>query len=196
MEDQFEQFKNTWQEAKKEQPSVDSGKMLNTILKHHANSKRAHLMTLLILSFTALGLMAFFYFLAPMQETLSRIGIVLMIGGLIVRIVIEWVSHQKAARIDYSTDSSLSATQAQAFLGYRKKIHGPVTFTIVALYTIGFYLLTPEFSDHFSTFWMWMLDGSYLVIGVVLFLVIRQGVVREMKDLQRISDLQDALSQP
>ncbi|MEM9329439.1 MAG: hypothetical protein AAGA85_27510 [Bacteroidota bacterium] len=195
MKDPFEQLKSTWQEAKKEQTAADSSAMLQTILRHHGNSKRAHLMTILILSITALGLMAFFYYLAPLQTTLSRIGIGLMTGGLIVRIVIELVSHQKSIRIDYASNSNRSAKQAQAFYHYRKKIHGPVTLIIVALYTIGFYLLTPEFSNYFSTFWMWMIDGSYLVIGTVLFLGIRQGVVKEMQDLQRIYDLQDALNE-
>ena len=69
-----------------------------------------------------------------------------------------------------------------------------MTFTIIALYTIGFYSLTPEFANYFDTFWMWMMDGSYLVIGVVLFLVIRKGVVQEMRDLRRINELQNTLN--
>ena len=194
MEDHFEQLKTTWQEAQKEQQPGDSSDMLRTILKNHASSKRAHLMNVLILLITVLGLVAFFYFLAPMQETLSRVGIALMIGGLLVRIGIELLSHQKARQIDYSSSSSQSASQARAFFAYRKRIHGPVTFTIVALYTIGFYSLTPEFANYFDTFWMWMMDGSYLVIGGVLFMVIRKGVVREMRDLRRISELQNALN--
>lgn len=195
MEDKFEQLKNTWKEARKEQPSIDSSAMLRTILKNHASSKRAHLMNVLILFITVLGLTAFFYFVAPMQETLSRVGIGLMVGGLIVRIIIELVSHQKARQIDYSTNSSLSAKQAQEFFAYRKKIHGPVTFIIVALYTIGFYSLTPEFSNYFSPLWMWIIDGSYLLIGVLLFLGIRKGIVREIRDLKRIGDLQNALNE-
>lgn len=194
MEDKFEQLKNTWKEAKKEQQPVDSAAMLRTVQKNHNASKRAHLGNVLILLITVLGLIAFFYFVAPMQETFSRVGIVLMVGGLIVRIIIELVSHRKAVQIDYSSNSSRSAKQAQEFYTYRKKIHGPITFVIIALYTIGFYSLTPEFSKYFSTFWMWMMDGSYLLIGVLLFLGIRKGVVREMRDLKRISDLQNSLN--
>lgn len=195
MEDKFEQLKNTWKEARKEQPSIDSSAMLRTILKHHASSRRAHVMNVLILGITVLGLTAFFYFVAPMQEPLSRVGIGLMVGGLIVRIIIELVSHQKARQMDYSTNSSLSAKQAQEFFAYRKKIHGPITFVIVTFYTVGFYSLTPEFSNYFSTFWMWMMDGSYLVIGIVLFLGIRKGILQEIRDLKRIRDLQNTLNE-
>jgi len=195
MKDNFDQLKNSWQEVKKGQLSTDSTTMLQSILKHQAASKHTHLMNILILSITVIGLMAFFYFLAPMQETLSRVGIVLMIGGLLVRIIIELVSHRKAGQIDYSKNSSFSAKQTSDFFSYRKKIHGPVTFIIITLYTIGFYSLTPEFSNYFSTFWLWMMDGSYLIIGIILFLVIRKGVVQEMKDLQRINDLQSSLNQ-
>lgn len=195
MEDKFDQLKDSWREAKKAQQPFDSNTMLQTILANHNKSRRFHIMNSLILGIVVLGLCAFFYFLAPMQETLSRIGIGLMIGGLIVRIVIELVSHQKASRIDYAAASGESAGQAREFYAYRKKIHGPFTISIIALYTIGFYSLTPEFSTYFSTFWMWMMDGSYLVIGVVLFVGIRKGVLEEMRDLERIIEIQKALSE-
>ncbi len=193
MEDKFEELKNTWQEAKKGQQSVDSADMLQAILKNHNRSKRAHLGNVLVLSIVVVGLCAFFYFLAPLQDVMSRIGIGLMIGGLIIRIIIELVSHRKAKQIDYSVKSSESARQAHEFYDYRKKIHGPITITIIALYTIGFYSLSPEFSRYFTTFWMWMMDGSYVVIGLLLFLGIRRGVVQEMRDLKRISELQKGL---
>lgn len=193
MKDAFETLKSSWQEARKDQKPLDSGAMLRIIQQNQKSSKRAHMGNILVLSATVLGLVAFFYYLAPLQEVLSRVGITLMIGGLVVRIAIEAISYRKAGQIDYSGSSKSSSEQAHAFLMYRKRIHGPVTFIIVALYTIGFYSLTPEFSTYLSTFWIWMADGSYLLIGVGLFLGIRKGVVKEMQALQQIDDLQQAL---
>ncbi|WP_258100809.1 hypothetical protein [Marinoscillum pacificum] len=195
MEDNFDQLKNSWKAAKQEHPTPSKPDMLQTVKANYSKSKTAHIWNAIILGLVFIGLAAFFYFVAPMQEILSRIGIGLMIGGLIVRIIIELVSHQKANNIDYAAASNESAEQARNFYAYRKKIHGPVTITIIALYTIGFYALTPEFSKYFSTFWMWMMDGSYLVIGVVLFVIIRRGVVQEMRDLKQITELQNSLSE-
>jgi len=163
--------------------------MLQVVLNNQDASKRAHFLNAFFLSLLAIGLCLFFYFLAPLQDTLSKVGIELMIGGIIVRIVIEMVSHKKASSIDFSNNSSLSAQQAKAFLAYRNRIHGPVTIIIVCLYTIGFYMLTPEFSRYFSTFWMWMMDGSYLIVGLIPFLLIRKGVQKELRMLEQINDL-------
>lgn len=196
MEDKFDQLKNSWKEAKEGQSSSNSSNdMLKLAQTNHANSKKAQIGNIIVLSLVVIGLCAFFIFLAPMQETLSRVGIGLMIGGLLVRIVIELVSHQKARNIDYSSSSTDSTQQAKEYYNYRKRIHGPVTITIIALYTIGFYALTPEFSKYFNTFWMWMIDGSYVVIAIVLFIGIRKGVVQEMKDLQQISDLESSFKE-
>ena len=196
MEDKFDQLKSSWKAAKEGQSSSgNSSDMLKVAKENHNKSKKAQIGNVIVLSFVVVGLCAFFYFLAPLQDTLSRVGIGLMIGGLLVRIIIELISLQKAGKIDYSSSSTNSAQQAQAFYNYRKRIHGPVTITIIALYTIGFYALTPEFSKYFDTFWMWMIDGSYVIIAIVLFLGIRKGVVQEMKDLQRINELQQSLSE-
>lgn len=196
MEDKFDQLKNSWKEAKEGQSSVgNSSDMLKVARENHNKSKKAQIGNVIVLSLVVIGLCAFFYFLAPLQETLSRIGIGLMIGGLLVRIIIELVSYQKASKIDYSSSSTDTMQQAQTFYNYRKRIHGPVTITIIALYTIVFYALTPEFSKYFDTFWMWMIDGSYVIIAIILFLGIRKGVVQEMKDLKQINELQQSLSE-
>ncbi len=196
MEDKFDQLKNSWKEAKEGQSSVgNSSDMLKVARENHNKSKKTQIGNVIVLSLVVIGLCAFFYFLAPLQETLSRIGIGLMIGGLLVRIIIELVSYQKASKIDYSSSSTDTTQQAQTFYNYRKRIHGPVTITIIALYTIGFYALTPEFSKYFDTFWMWMIDGSYVIIAIILFVGIRKGVVQEMKDLKQINELQQSLSE-
>lgn len=195
MEDKFDQLKNSWKEAKKEHQTPAKTDILKAVKDNYSKSKTAHIWNAAILGFVVIGLAAFFYYVAPMQETLSRVGIGLMIGGLIVRIIIELISHQKATHIDYAAASNESAAQAKNFYAFRKKIHGPVTITIIALYTIGFYALTPEFSRHFSTFWMWMMDGSYVIIAVILFWGIRKGVVQEMKNLQQINDLQQSINE-
>ncbi|MEQ9304707.1 MAG: hypothetical protein RJQ14_12435 [Marinoscillum sp.] len=194
MEDKFDELKDRWNEAKKGQASKgDSATMLSTVIDNHSKSKRAHLGNILVLCLVVVGLAAFFYYVAPMQDTLSRVGIGLMIGGLIVRIIIEAISHRKATQIDYSSSSKNSAALASSFYNYRKQIHGPVTITIIVLYTIGFYALTPEFSKYFDTFWMWMIDGSYVVIAIVLFIVIRKGVIDEMQNLRKIRELEQTM---
>lgn len=197
MNSPFEDLKQSWNEARQTRSSDrDGDAMLRLILKNKGAALRAHVWNAGTLAILAIGLSLFFYYLAPLQDTLSRAGIVLMIGGVLVRIGIEVASHRKARSIDFTHSSNLSAKQAKDFLSYRRRIHGPITFTIIALYTIGFYALTPEFSRHFSTFWMIMMDGSYLVAGLIPFLLVRKGVQQELQRLREIKDLLEELAGP
>lgn len=195
MQDKFDQLKNAWQEAKQSQPSANSEDMLATIKNNHRLSRSSHLGNVLVLTATLLGLIAFFYYLAPMEDTLSRTGIALMLGGLLLRILIELVSHSKSSQLDYGLESNRSVKQAEDFYSYRQKIHGPVTIIIVCLYTVGFYALSPEFSRYLSATWLWIFNLSYIPIGVVLFFVIRKGIVREMNSLRQLIDLQRSMSE-
>ena len=195
MEDNFNELKENWKSAKEGHQSTNQEQMLQTVLSNRDKSKKAHIGNSLVLIFVVLGLVAFFYYLAPMQEALSRVGIALMIGGLLLRIIIEFISYQKGNRVDYAAASEQSVEQARQFYTYRKRIHGPVTIGIIALYSVGFYALTPEFSKYFSSFWMWMMDGSYLVIGFTLFIMLRKGVLQEMRDLQRITTIHESMQE-
>ena len=79
--------------------------------------------TIGILLGTLIIVCLFFYFLAPVQETLSRIGASLMITSLSIRILIEVNSIYKAKRIK-PTDNTLSTAQHSIhFHQLRKKIH-------------------------------------------------------------------------
>jgi hypothetical protein len=59
-------------------------------------------------------------------------------------------------------------------------MNGPVTVSIVILYSIGFYLLTPEFSLYFSTSMMVLIDLSYIIAAVIFISSIMKAVKKEM----------------
>lgn len=149
--------------------------------------------TITILSITLIVISLFFYFVAPVKETLSSIGAGLMILGLFFRIIIEINSIYKAKKVN-KIDNTLTTTEnLLAFHQFRKTIHQIVAPIIVALYTIGFYLITPEFSKHMPLWNVILMDVSYVVIGIVLFIVIRKGVKKEMQKLTEIIELKDQL---
>ena len=65
------------------------------------------------------------------------------------------------------------------FYKFRKTIHNAVAPVVLVLYTIGFYILTPEFSLYIK-FWILVLyDISYVVMGIILFVIIRKGVKKK-----------------
>lgn len=192
--DNFESLKSAWKGSKREaQSDMNAIDMQRLVMQNHNHSKQFHLGNVAVLTVVCIGISLFFYFLAPMQETISRVGIVLMVGGLIVRIVIELVSHRKADSIEFNVDTKTTALQASKFYAWRKRIHGPVTIIIVLLYSLGFYLLTPEFLDYLPQFWVIVMDIGYVVIAVVLTLVINTGIKKEMAALKEIMEIRAQL---
>lgn len=182
---ELDDIKKQWAAAKASQPTPATNTLEN-IRKKVSHSRQAHRANALVLIATCLVLIWFFRYIAPLQDTLSHVGIALMIGGLVVRVLIEWWSHQRSTRLRFAESTSQAATDVRQFYQWRQRIHGPVTLSILLLYSLGFYLLSPEFSQYFSLPVMILLDGSYVVIFVVLFILIRRGVKKEMEHLQSV----------
>ncbi|ELR70679.1 hypothetical protein C900_03452 [Fulvivirga imtechensis AK7] len=168
--------------------------MLEQAIRSQQRSVHHHRWTIVILSVLVFVLSAFFYYKAPMQELISRMGIVLMIGGVIVRITIEVISRKRSNSIKYSIDARSAMEKTSVFYQWRKKIHGPVTITIVALYSLGFYMLTPEFATYLPLKWVIIMDVGYIPMAIILIFFIKKGINDEMERLRAVAELQEELN--
>ncbi len=195
MTNELNELKNLWQDAKKGQlsASIDANEIISLSKKKMKNVVSMHVKNIATLAITLVGLIAFFKYVAPLQETLSHVGIFLMTGGLIVRILIELYSIYFSSQINMSTSVSQNSNASLNFFQFRKRIHGPVMYTILVAYTIGFYILTPEFSFYFSTTMMILMDASYLVGAVIVGYFINLGIKKEMSDLRELLQIQNEL---
>ncbi len=195
MNNEFEELQRKWQKnkqnIKKNPEAID--KMLITIAAKKKSNIRFHYGNISILFIIVLGVASFFYYVAPVKEIASRIGVFLMIGSLFLRILIEYLSILKSKKIDVVDNVLKTTNNTLDFYTFRKKIHGPVTLTIIALYTIGFYLITPEFSIYFSTWQMILIDGSYIIGAIIPFLIVRKSIQKEMHTLLEIIDLKNKI---
>ncbi len=63
------------------------------------------------------------------------------------------------------------------------------------LYIIGFFMITPEFSLYMEFWNIVLIDTSYIVIGIILFIVIRKGVIKEMQKLTDIVQLKNEITE-
>ena len=191
MNDPFSELENTWNSSKKAIQS--STKSLQDVYAKIQNNKRENFLfyygTISTLVITLIGVACFFYFVAPVKELLSRMGVSLMLLGLLVRIVIELFSVLRAKKIHLQSNSLEAINHTIAFHKFRKSIHGVVAPIILTFYTIGFYVITPEFLQYLSVESVILYDLSYLVIAVILFVQIRKGVVKEMTLLKEIIEL-------
>jgi len=195
MKNEIDDLKSIWRSAKKSagQLTVSApdlikhaeSKKTNAVVSHYANAG--------ILMSVVIMLVLAFYFWFPFQDTLSRTGIGLMIGGLVVRIGIEFFSISKSKMMKISDTTAQATEHTLAFLEFRKKIHGPVTYTIVGLYIAGFYMLSPEFSRYLSTTAMILIDVGFLFGAILMAWLIRGGIRQELEDLQVVADIKNQL---
>ncbi|MFD2565457.1 hypothetical protein [Aquimarina rubra] len=197
MSNEFEALQSQWQKDKNsfENKSQDIEEVFSLIRKKKSWSTRFHYGNILVLSIVLIGIITFFYFVAPVQELLSRVGVGLMVGGLLVRIIIEMISVFKAKKINMM-DSALNTTNDTiTFYNFRKTIHGPITLGILGLYTIGFYMITPEFSLYFETWQIVLIDISYIIGAIIPFVAIRKNIKKEIKILSEIIELKKKMTE-
>ena len=187
----MDELKNKWGQAKRA-VSTDSMPIEGLITK--ARKKRKHVTNfhygnIIILTLTLVGISLFFIHVAPVRDAVSRIGAFFMVGGLAVRIVVECFSTVKSQKIDLLNEVAKTTNEALKYYEFRKKIHGPLTITIVALYSLGFYMLTPEFSRYIDFEWMMAIHASYVLGAIFLIWQIRKGIRKEMQNLKELVDL-------
>lgn len=197
MNSEFNKLQNKWESSKKEiELSNDSLDILySKIKKKEKENYYFYYGTITILLATLIVISLFFYYVAPVKEILSRIGVGLMILGLLFRILIEIISIYKAKQIN-NIDNTLKTTENTInFHQFRKTIHKVIAPIIIALYTIGFYIITPEFSLYIEFWNLVLIDISYVIIGIILFIVIRKGVKKEMQKLNDIIKLKDDITE-
>ena len=195
MDSDFKELQSKWQSSKKnlKLSTTNFDSLYAKIKKKEKENFFFYYGTIAILLITLIISSLFFYYTAPVKETLSRIGVALMIFGLVFRIFIEIISIYKAKQIS-NIDNTLKTTENTIkFHQFRKTIHKIIAPIIIGLYTIGFYLITPEFSLNMELWNIVLIDVSYVVIAVILFIVIRKGVKKEMQKLTDIMKIKKNL---
>lgn len=197
MNSNFEELQSNWESSKKNIDICDTN-FDGLYAKIKSKEKENYLFyygTITILFVTLFVISLFFYYTAPVKETLSQIGAGLMVFGLVFRIFIEIISIYKAKQIS-NLDNTLKTTENSIqFHQFRKTIHKVIAPIIIGLYTIGFYLITPEFSLHMELWNIVLIDISYVVIAIILFVVIRKGVKKEMQKLTDILKLKKEITE-
>ena len=116
-----------------------------------------------------------------------------MLGFFLLRIILEAYSLQQGRAKTYDSAATDTLDQEKSYLRLRLRIHGFFTYLTLGMYTLGFLLLLPEFSGHISSFWMAAMVTSYFVPGILLTLIIRRNVQKELRELRVVVALSENL---
>jgi hypothetical protein len=197
MTDQLDDLKGLWRNDRLTDaaliPAVDK------IIKRAEEKRRKIVATqtlnIVILLSTLVGIGAFFAYVAKFNGWLSQLGSTMMMGSLAVRILIEVYSLFISRSVDLTKSSKMTNDAFFRLYKFRLWVHGPTTIVILVLYTMGFYMLTPEFSLYFSLPMLILIDSSYIVGAVIVGFSIRHGIKKEMADLNQVKMLRSGLNQ-
>jgi hypothetical protein len=195
MRDELSDIKALWQTAK-ESSAKPLQKPEGIIAKAQSKKKSSlyqHYGNAGILCIWLIVVCFFFYYLYPFAENLSQAGVHLMVGGMALRIVVEAISLLRFLKIDLS-DQTLKVTKDTVeFYDFRRTVNGPVTYMLVGIYIVGFFMLTPECSTYMGTLGILALDFVAIGMGVVLIRIIGKGIRQEMEDLWMLIELRKKL---
>ena len=143
--------------------------------------------TIGLLSLTVFILIAYFATYTGFSFTTFSIGLLLMIGSLTIRIVLEWISTLQFQRLDRLTDFSTFLKQSTAFYRKRRLLHLVFTPLLYATYIIGFVLLLPVFKQEFSNgIYLYLVFSGFGSLGVLAWFIYKAN----RKELSVLAKLQ------
>ena len=187
-------LKSGWQKSAADLPTppptqnlIEEAKRLN------GESFKFQRSTLLILGSTFLMMCFFLLFYFGFRETLSHLGVGLMLGFFLIRILLEAYSLNQGKKTETTQSAVENLESERKYLQLRLRIHGPGTYLTLGAYTLGFMLLLPEFSKYISSFWMAAMVCSYFIPGIILTLLIRKNVQKEIRELRRVVELREMI---
>ena len=149
--------------------------------------------TLLILGSTFLMMCYFLLFYFGFREFLSHVGVALMLGFFLLRIVLEAYSLIEGRKKELVDSATESLEKEKKYLELRLRIHGFYTYLTLGAYTLGFLFLLPEFAKYIPSFWMAALVSSYFIPGIIITLLIRKNVLKEIWELRLVVELRERI---
>lgn len=171
----FEDIKSQWENM----AHIKAPKQGAEIIIKKANQlKRGQKITSIVLGVTVAILVFFFFYVSAYLEFKAAIALILMIGGLVLRIGIEFKSINALKHINYSQKAHSFKDMLVQYYKKRFRTHYMVTPIILLCYVIGFLMLMPFFKASLS-------NGFYTYIKISGFVIISIGVVLIYKQIQK-----------
>ncbi|GAB3883332.1 hypothetical protein [Spirosoma agri] len=184
----FEHIQALW----KQQPNTNQPQSaLAVIAKAETSSKRllaTHRGTLFVLSATVLLLAGYFWVYGTTANQTVLVASLLMIGSLLVRIAVEYVSYRRLAHLKLHTDLRTCLAQTRSFHRARQRIQLMLTPVSLSCYVVGFMMLLPYVKAGVSEgfYWYIVLSGSFFLL--ILCVIIYRQIRDEMRLLAQLEE--------
>lgn len=185
----FESLQNVWEEQLDPEKQTTATDLIKKAKAHTKTIKRKHFWTIAVLLVTLFIIVAYFIWINFYGLNFFTIGLGLMMGMLLIRIVLEFISIRKFKKIAIGTSFEDYSQLVVKYYHWRKKIHYVFTPVIYFSYFIGFALILPILKDNLSKdFYNYVLiSGIVIFIGLALF--IYKQIKRELDLIKYLKSL-------
>ncbi|GAB5473235.1 MAG: hypothetical protein Mars2KO_13340 [Maribacter sp.] len=181
----FKDLQTQWKNQEEVQVPENGAERIMTTL---TDIKRKQRLTNGILLTTAVVLICFFFYVSAFKFQTVLIGLLLMIGSLFFRIVLELLSLKKLRSMDPLNRAVEYKRQMIRYYDRRRIIHLVITPLIILTYCVGFWLLLPAFKSSLSAgFYQYIVWSSVVVLLILGFFIGRQ-IQEELKVLRGLKE--------
>lgn len=179
----YKDFKEQWgRRSQSELPKnavadiITKGKILN----------RKQLITQIVLGVTCVVLIGFFFYISAYNDKTVSIGLLLMIGSLSLRMLIEYFYTFSTKKILPDETLHTYSEKLKRYYKSRLFISYLVTPVLFISYIAGFIMLLPSFEQNLSSgFYQYILYSSLLIFIILAVLI----AIQIRKELSLIRDL-------
>lgn len=182
--DNFENIRSQWGNRDLP-PSPESGPQMAISKAEHL--KRKQLIGQIVLSLTVIILIGFFFYVSAYNSGIVSLGLGMMIGSLVVRIIVEYISQARLRKLSVMQEVDKYKKALISYYTSRKWIHYLLTPVVFIIYFTGFALLLPSFEQSLSPgFYNYILYSSifiFLFFAVFIWIQVKRELtmLKELK---------------
>ena len=196
MDNFLNELKANWKQEKAAAHStLDAATLAHKAAAYQKNSLRFQYGNVAILSLTLVLYVIFFKDFLLHGTLLSKTGFLMMAVPLALRIAAELISIHRGRRIKPDLNATEHTEQMIAYHGYRKWMHGTLTFTVLALYTAGYYCIMVQFTQLVPGWLAILLCVVYPVVAWLIIVQVRKGIRKEMDTLACLTGIANDMEQ-
>lgn len=179
----FDEIKQQWADRELPTPPKQGSQR---IIERSAQIRKKQQITQVVLGISLLILLLFFFYISAYNHTQTFLGLGLMIGCLLIRVILEYLSELRKGNLPVDDTLKGFHKKLEVYYNRRKKLHYIITPVLLGSYIIGFLLLLPSFSENLSPgFYTYVLISSVVVFVCLAVLIVVQ-IRRELHILENI----------
>ncbi len=165
----FEDIQSQWERMGEPKMPKDGARLVMEKIK---TLKRKQRIASTVLTVTVAILLFFFFYITAYRSTPTMIGLLMMMGALVVRIVLEVLSTKNLGKLNMGHETTKFNKGLIKHFTRRKWIHFLITPLAFVIYIAGFVMLLPAFKENLSPGFY-----TYIVVSSIVVLTFLAGFI-------------------